>query len=135
MATAYLNHFFRHSLGMPVEASPHPGVRVLVVETSEGWVGLVADQPGNMGVSATNGMLRYMEKAAHHMNLAILDITWYERDSMGRLDKVTINLATEQPEFHPWQGVLSIEDQLTALTHVFGKECADLLKQTLGCPA
>lgn len=134
MTHAY--HFFRRCMSEGIDDlsttnSSEPGIRVLLAPVGESWMGLIAERPGNSGVSATNGIVGYLEKAAQLAGLPLQAIDWFERDSLGRIDQVTLNVEARCAKFRPWRNARPPEEQVEALLPLFGEGTEALLRQTL----
>lgn len=75
--------------GLPASA----GVDAWLWSEGGKHVALLADRPDNVGVSATNGYREYAQavaRAAQTLGATIEDIHWFEFDSTGAFDVVTL---------------------------------------------
>lgn len=120
---------FRPNMSATVRLADAGGVRVVLIETNSGWVGLVADSSANTGVSATNGFLQYAEAAARLAGLATADIAWLERDTLNRIDQARI--VDEAVCFQPWLAARPTLEQLEKLLPLFGQDSKEALTWAL----
>lgn len=77
----------------------HPAVTALVLShntlgaegpaavAARGWC-LLADHPGNRGVTVTNGAMDYAAAVCQTLECDISDLAWFQLDSMGLFDEL-----------------------------------------------
>lgn len=96
MATVLTFHLVRQGMGTSVRhnvrldgaPSGQPGVTGIVVQDKGlGWC-VLADHPGNPGVSVTNGAEEYARAVCNALDCDIGDLAWFEVDSDGHVDEL-----------------------------------------------
>lgn len=101
MAKTLRFRFHRRNMFAPVQHCV-TGCGALTGDGVDAWlwskggvhVALIADHPHNKGVSATNGFREYalaVARAAETLGAPCSDIRWFEFDSTGAFDLVTLN--------------------------------------------
>ena len=100
-------NLLRDNMGAPVRLNSSPdgaatqkhGVTAVIeLRQGLGW-GVLADHPLNPGVSVTNGAQMYAEAVCLMLKADLSDIVWFELDSDGRFDVIT--LLAERAIFEP----------------------------------
>lgn len=129
MPIAHQFQLHRSNMHNPVQQSNGPGVRVVLACQPSGWVGLVADSAENTGVSATNGVLEYMNHAAQLVGVSSREIAWLERDTLGRIDQVLYD--EESTHFQAWVAACDVEEQIEKLLPLFGRATEMALRWAL----
>jgi hypothetical protein len=64
------------------------GVQAFIVDDGDHSWCLIADHPGNTGVSVTNSYLNYAEAVCRFLKIRIDEFHWFELDSMGEFNVV-----------------------------------------------
>lgn len=87
--------FLKRSMMAPVEvASSRPGapvgISVLVVSNGVLQWALLADQPGNQGVSVTNGANTYAAATCDALSYSLDDMAFFTLDSTGCFDQLSV---------------------------------------------